>query len=143
MTPTPEEARALVNTLLEDAFLSRATKNQSEVTRALLAERAAAALTAMLDEIAILRTEKHADAETIGSLQAENERLREAIDYYEIGVCAVAVPHEGERKVLHDSVKAARAALKGDNLRDWDAAREIAMKGPSGIRALKRGSNDD
>jgi len=104
MTPTPEEARALVVRLC----LVEVARLEAD-----LMDEAAAALTAALDEIAILRTEKHADAEAIGSLRAENERLREAIDYYEIGVCAVAVPHEGERKVLHDSVKAAREALKG------------------------------
>lgn len=43
--------------------------------------------------------------------------LQEAIDYYEIGISAVGVHHERERKVLRECVeraRAIRAALEGN-----------------------------
>ncbi len=52
----------------------------------------------------------------VEDLARENQRLREAIAYYEIGVTTAGVPHPGERKVLHDCVTKAReivAALTG------------------------------
>ncbi len=43
------------------------------------------------------------------------ERLTEANAHLMIGICACAIPHEGERKVLQECVDMARALLSTEH----------------------------
>jgi hypothetical protein len=52
----------------------------------------------------------------IAALEAEVERLQGALECLDIAVCGAAIPHAGERAVVQEAIKMARAALaeKGD-----------------------------
>ena len=48
-------------------------------------------------------------------LTNERDRLREALECLEIAATGAGVPHPQERKLLHEAIADARAALKGDS----------------------------
>ena len=52
------------------------------------------------------------DDDRIEELEAKNARLREALEILEIAATGAGVPHDVERKNLHEGIKIARAALK-------------------------------
>ena len=54
-------------------------------------------------------------ADRILTLRAERDRLREALDGLEIAATGAGVPHPLERKLLHEAIADARAALKGES----------------------------
>ena len=52
------------------------------------------------------------DDDRIEELEAKNARLREALEILEIAATGAGVPHDVERKNLHEGIKIARAALQ-------------------------------
>ena len=66
---------------------------------------------ALFDEKHNLMLEHKVRAE---KAEAERDRLREALECLEIAATGVGVPHPQERKLLHEAIADARAALKGE-----------------------------
>lgn len=67
-------------------------------------------------------------ATEIKQLRAHIARLQEAISLYEIGVCAVAIHHKGEREVMRNCVNGARKITKELPQQSLDAIRREAME---------------
>jgi len=82
-------------------------------------------------EIGILRTEKHADAEAIGSQAAEIERLRAALDWYEprLNMCNnfASEGHNARDDLAKDRGERARAALAQEAQTDEAAATDTEV----------------